>query len=85
MSGQLILRCKAGVERATGRNHPTQTCEGTPVILIVTEDEIWHAGDVQEWLLIAFPVCAEHAPEEVHEMRSSAGEAEFAVVTIGGE
>jgi hypothetical protein len=81
-AGGLRLWCVAGRARATGRNHPEQTCEGQVVAIVLHEEEIWHAGDVQEDLLIANPYCAEHAPEEVHETRSCFDKSEYLVVEV---
>lgn len=63
----------------------TAECGRPAVAVILSEDEIWHAGDVQENLIVAFPVCADHAPEEVHETRSSMDAEEFVVLSLPGE
>lgn len=57
-------------------------CGQPATILIVAEEEIWHAGDVQETLTVVTAACAEHAPGEAHEAASSRSGDEYVVIPI---
>lgn len=65
-----------------GHSDRPTPCNQPPVMLILEEQEVWHAGDVQEDILTAYPYCAGHAPEQVHEARSSMADDEYRVVTL---
>ena len=68
---------------AVGGTHP---CGQPAVAVLLTEDTVhtgsswdgWHHKDV----ITAFPMCEDHAPEEVHEARCSMHEDEFLVLTL---
>lgn len=72
------LHCTAERSLAFGHDGETRTIEcGKPaVIVILTEQEVWHAGDVAEDILTARPACADHEPH------SSMDESEFLVLDL---
>ena len=57
-------------------------CKGEPVAIVFTEQEVWHAGDVREIFTVPLPLCPDHLPEGVHEIRSCWSEDEFVIVEI---
>lgn len=73
--GTMPLTCDVGMPEAG-------VCGKPAVVIILFEQEVWHAGDVEESILTASPVCADHAPEEVHEMSLTSNLDEFVVVNL---
>lgn len=67
LQGQTFIGCDYGSDRPDDRNHARGMrpgCGREAVVVMLTEEEIWHAGDVQETLMVATAACAEHAPAE---------------------
>lgn len=77
----LALTCQSGGNRVHG-THWRAACGKPATVVILYDQEVWHAGDVQEDILTSYPVCADHAAEEVHETRQCMAEDEFVVVNL---
>lgn len=71
------------VKRLTCEVGPLVTPCGQPAVIVILAEEmvVLHNGEERE-LLTSYPVCADHAPEEVHEARMSMHEDEFLVLTL---
>lgn len=75
-------------QRATGYDYEGVTskaieCGQPAAIVVLSERQVWCEGEEhEEGILTAWPVCADHAPEEVHEIRCSMDESEFLVLDL---
>lgn len=85
LQGRTFVTCSHGEVRPGSREHePDPGCGQEAIILIVSEEEVWHAGDVVETMTVAAGSCALHAFEDAHEAGSSMADDEFVIVRIGG-
>jgi len=58
--GVTSIGCDEVIEPAVRGVKPATLCRDKAVLLTITEEEVWHAGDVQEDMNVVRASCSKH-------------------------